>query len=103
MVDQQHVGRLYAAIAVVETVGNLAAGPALAGLYALGLKWKGGWVGLPYFCLAVISLVGALGMWSFGYVGRGEVRDESEYRDDIDDDRILLEPDPEDGDRIIDY
>jgi MFS family permease len=107
LVDQQHVGRLYAVIAVVETVGGLIAGPTLAALYALGLKWKGGWVGLPYFLLAGISLIGALGVWSFGCVGRREKRGdpegEGEYRDDVDDDRILLGPDPADGDMIIDF
>jgi hypothetical protein len=107
LVDQQHVGRLYAAIAVVETVGGLIAGPTLAALYALGLKWKGDWVGLPYFLLAGISLIGALGVWSFGCVGRrerrGEPEGEGEYRDDVDGDRILLEPDPADGDMIIDF
>jgi hypothetical protein len=86
-------------------VGNLAAGPALAGLYALGLKWKGGWVGLPYFCLAVISFVGALGVWSFECAGGREKRvdpGESEYRDDPDD-RILLEPDHTEDRDLIDF
>ncbi len=38
LVDQQHIGRLYAAIAVVETIGALAAGPILQTLYTWGLK-----------------------------------------------------------------
>lgn len=66
LVESHHVGRLYAAIAVVETVGALAAGPSLAALYTLGLRMKGPWVGLPFFCLAVITAIAGVGVWVFG-------------------------------------
>jgi MFS family permease len=70
LVDQEHVGRLYAAIGLVETCGGLAAGPTLAALYTLGLRLQGPWVALPFFALAFICLVGAIGIWSFSCVTR---------------------------------
>lgn len=65
LVDQQHVARLYAAIAIVETAGALAAGPTLAALYTWGLKWKGPWIGLPFYCLAIITFISGIGVWTF--------------------------------------
>lgn len=72
LVDQQHVGRLYAAISIVETTGMLVAGPIMAGLYALGLKWGGVWQGMPFLCLAVIAVVAGVAVWSFGWMTRGK-------------------------------
>jgi len=65
LVDQQHVGRLYAAISVVETVGGFAGGPILAGLFAWGLRMSGRgdgpgsdlWMGAPYWGLSIMCLV----------------------------------------------
>ncbi len=74
LVDQEHVGRLYAAIGLVETCGALAAGPMLAGLYTLGLQLQGPWVGLPFLAVAVICSVGGVGIWGFGF--RLKERDE---------------------------
>lgn len=68
LVDQQHKGQLYAAVAVVETVGKLVAGPAFAQLYIVGLRWKGAWVGLPFFGLSVICGLAGVGAWSAGWV-----------------------------------
>ena len=65
-VDKEHVARLYAAIAVVEVVTALAAGPSLAALYAAGLKLKGPWLALPYYVLTVVCFMGGLGVWCFG-------------------------------------
>lgn len=66
LVDQQHVARLYAAIGVIKTIGSLLGGPAIASLYSLRLKWKGLWLGLPFFGLSVACFLGALGIWLFG-------------------------------------
>jgi hypothetical protein len=65
LVDKEHIARLYAAIAVVETSTSLIASPALAGLYAVGLKWKGPWIGLPFLGVAIIFFLGGLGVWFF--------------------------------------
>lgn len=53
-------------IAVVETSSALLAGPAVAGLYELGLIWRSewtGWLGLPFVGLAVVCGVGSAGVW----------------------------------------
>ncbi|KAM3075037.1 hypothetical protein ACMFMG_007504 [Clarireedia jacksonii] len=63
LVDAEHVARLYAIIAVVETSSALVAGPMVAGLYGLGLEWKGAWLGLPFWGLAGVLTVGAAGVW----------------------------------------
>ena len=65
LVDQQHIGRLYAAIAFVQVVAQLAAGPTLAASFSLGLKLRGPWVGLPYYLVAVMSLLAGVGLWTF--------------------------------------
>lgn len=67
LVDQQHIGRLYAAVSVVETTAMLIAGPLLGVLYTWGLKWKGPWVGLPFYCLAGITLISSVGVFTFSY------------------------------------
>ncbi|KAJ8066985.1 hypothetical protein OCU04_004364 [Sclerotinia nivalis] len=68
LVDQQHKGQLYAAVAVVETTGRLIAGPAFAQLYIVGLRLKGAWVGLPFFGLGVICGLSGIAVWSAGWV-----------------------------------
>lgn len=60
-------------IAVVETSSALLAGPAVAGLYELGLVWRGewtGWLGLPFVGLAVVCGVGSVGVWGVKGLGK---------------------------------
>ncbi|KAF7906922.1 hypothetical protein EAE99_011989 [Botrytis elliptica] len=79
LVDQKHVARIFAMIAVVETSSALLAGPAVAGLYELGLVWRGewtGWLGLPFVGLAVVCGVGSVGVW--GVKGLGKMSLEKE-------------------------
>jgi MFS family permease len=99
LVDQEHVGRLYAAIGLVETCGNLAAGPTLAALYTLGLQLQGPWIGLPFLALAVICFVGAIGIWSFGCLTRKLPRDRmpSGEDEDVDENSLLMMPDSAQG------
>lgn len=87
LVDKQHVGRLYAAIAVVETLGSLTAAPILASMYSLGLKWKGAWIRLPFYCLVVVCILSALGIWSFGLLVK-------ERKPDFGDDDIIYGDEP---------
>lgn len=98
LVDQEHVGRLYAAIGLIETCGSLAAGPALAALYNLGLKLQGPWVGLPFFALAVICFVGAIGIWSFGFLTKKHPRGTlSSDEEDVSESALLVLPDSAEG------
>lgn len=60
-VDFEHRSRLFTIIAIVEVGSNIWTMPALAGLFALGMKLGGGWIGLPYIgvsltCLAMLVL-----------------------------------------------
>ncbi|KAL3424549.1 major facilitator superfamily transporter [Phlyctema vagabunda] len=84
LVDKEHVARLYAAIALVETVGTLAASPTLAGLYSLGMKLKGPFIGLPFFFLAFILFLAGLGMWAFGILAAGKSNVERESQSQTD-------------------
>ncbi|KAN0099811.1 MFS general substrate transporter [Hyaloscypha variabilis] len=61
-VDSRHTSSLYVLIGVVETIGMMYAGPALAWLFTTGMKMKGLWLGLPYFWLATLSGLSTLGL-----------------------------------------
>ena len=81
LVDKEHIGRLYAAIAVLETITYLAAGPSIAGLYAAGLKLKGPWLALPYYGLTLVCFFAGLGVWCFGFLTRKQ-EEEMPYGDE---------------------
>ncbi|TDZ17882.1 Efflux pump ustT [Colletotrichum orbiculare MAFF 240422] len=51
-VDAAHRTRLYSIISVVETAGSTYAQPMLAGLFSLGMRLGGLWIGLPYLGVA---------------------------------------------------
>lgn len=53
-VDPAHRSRLFGLAGMVEIVGSIYAQPMLAGLFSLGMRLGGGWIGLPYFGLAVL-------------------------------------------------
>lgn len=72
LVDQEHIGRLNSVVAIVESGGELIAGPLLATVYTIGLELQGAWVGLPFFLLSGVCLIGIVGIWTFGFVGRRE-------------------------------
>jgi MFS family permease len=52
-VDEEHTTRLYTMYSIADTVGSVFVQPMLAGLFALGMKLGGTWIGLPY--LAVVG------------------------------------------------
>jgi hypothetical protein len=79
LVDQAHVGKLYAAITIVETLGALIAGPFLNWLYKVGLGKGGMWVGMPFYCLAVVCGVAGTGVWCFGAIEKDSFRAKSGY------------------------
>lgn len=56
-VDPVHRSRLFGLAGMVEIVGTIYAQPMLAGLFSLGMRLGGGWIGLPYFGLAVLVAV----------------------------------------------
>lgn len=61
-VDTAHRTRLYSIISLVETAGQTYTQPMLAGLFSLGMKLGGFWIGLPYmgvacFCALALGLL----------------------------------------------
>ncbi|GLA64470.1 hypothetical protein AtubIFM55763_008508 [Aspergillus tubingensis] len=60
LVDAHHMGTLYTAIAVMQGIGVLVAGPMMATAYGWGLARGGVWTGAPF--LLVGGLYGAAGM-----------------------------------------
>lgn len=67
LTDFAQVGQtsqLFALISIIETVGTLAGGPALAWTFSTGMKLGGFWAGLPFIFLSVLSFV-ALVLLSF--------------------------------------
>jgi MFS family permease len=69
-VDPQHVGRLFAAIAMIELICYMGAGPLGAVLYHIGLQKRGAWEGLPYICFAVVNSFAVVCLFIFGYIKR---------------------------------
>lgn len=66
LVEVHHVARIYSIIAILETLGQMAGAPLLAGLFKRGLALGGGWNGLPFYftgfcgfvCLIIVMGVG---------------------------------------------
>jgi len=92
LVQKRHVGALYAAISIVETCSMMLGGPVQASLYALGLKWRGMWEGLPYFMLAGISAVAGVAVWWFGLLMKGRLEEGAvRLGDEVEEEEDLLE------------
>ncbi|KAF4637074.1 hypothetical protein G7Y89_g1021 [Cudoniella acicularis] len=110
LVDKEHIGRLYSMIAIIETLGALIAGPTVNGLYSLGISKGGSWIGLPYFCLAIICSLAAVALWTFGFVAKEKHRVGQQgpmpYGDEYEEAQIgdfaLVGPDHTDGGIISD-
>ncbi|MCJ1303248.1 hypothetical protein MMC08_006056 [Hypocenomyce scalaris] len=56
-VDPVHRSRLFGLVGMIEVVGSIYAQPMLAGLFSLGMKLGGGWIGLPYYGLMLLVAV----------------------------------------------
>ncbi|CZS99504.1 hypothetical protein WAI453_002495 [Rhynchosporium graminicola] len=61
-IDPEHTSRMYTLVGIVEALGSIYAGPALAAFFTLGMKCKGLWVGLPYLWLAFQCALVAFGL-----------------------------------------
>ncbi|KAH8682472.1 major facilitator superfamily transporter [Xylariales sp. PMI_506] len=53
-VDPEHRSRLFSAVGMIEVAGSVYGHPMLAGLFTLGMRLGGGWIGLPYYGVAVL-------------------------------------------------
>ncbi|KAA8651283.1 hypothetical protein EYZ11_009188 [Aspergillus tanneri] len=56
LVSEAQAGLLNTTIALVQGVGGVVAGPALAGMFNYGMSLGGGWIGLPYLLGAGLFL-----------------------------------------------
>lgn len=57
------VATVYTTMSFMESAGDLIASPSLAYVYQVGLRWGGGWIGLPFFTLAGLFGVAAAIVW----------------------------------------
>ncbi|OJJ03079.1 hypothetical protein ASPVEDRAFT_42597, partial [Aspergillus versicolor CBS 583.65] len=62
LVPETQAGLLNTTIGLVQGVGGMVAGPALAGAFSYGMKLGGPWIGLPYFVAAVLFTGAGLGI-----------------------------------------
>ncbi|KAI5922044.1 MFS general substrate transporter [Camillea tinctor] len=53
-VEPAQRSRLFSLVGMVEVLGSVYAHPMLAGLFSLGMRLGGRWIGLPYYGLAVL-------------------------------------------------
>ncbi|KAK0123872.1 hypothetical protein ONS95_008865 [Cadophora gregata] len=61
-IDPQHISRIYVLVGIVEALGSMYAGPALAAFFTIGMRRDGLWMGLPYFWLTFQCLLVVLGL-----------------------------------------
>lgn len=56
-VDPEHRSRLFGIVSMVEIIANIYSWPMLAGLFSLGMKLGGQWIGLPYYGVTALSVI----------------------------------------------
>lgn len=95
LVEREHIGQLYAWVAVFEVTGALIAGPTLAKLYIVGLRMKGAWVGLPFFGVGIMCSFASVGIFVAGCVmkRRGWGRDLKGEEAEEEEESVLVDVD----------
>lgn len=63
LVHPDEVSRLYAVLAVAETVGSLIYGPMLSKAFGWGLKLGAPWTGMSFIVVAALYVVLGLPVW----------------------------------------
>ncbi|CAG8907285.1 unnamed protein product [Penicillium egyptiacum] len=58
-----HVGTLYSAIAIAQSVGVLVAGPLFASLFRLGMHLGDAWMGLPFLQASLFFALAVTAVW----------------------------------------
>ncbi|KAH0498102.1 hypothetical protein TgHK011_005376 [Trichoderma gracile] len=61
-VEPEFVSRLYALVSTSEIIGSFIGGPVLAWCFDVGLQKKGVWTGLPWFYIALLSMITWVGL-----------------------------------------
>ncbi|KAL7790899.1 major facilitator superfamily domain-containing protein [Trichoderma ceciliae] len=62
-VEPEFISRLYALISTTEIIGTFIGGPVLAWCFDQGLQKKGIWTGLPWFYIALLSMIAWTGLF----------------------------------------
>ncbi|KAK3073111.1 hypothetical protein LTR53_005592 [Teratosphaeriaceae sp. CCFEE 6253] len=55
LVPAHHIARLFSTITLIDTLGSMFGSALLAGLFKRGLVLGGGWIGLPFYFIGLIS------------------------------------------------
>ncbi|KAJ5465588.1 hypothetical protein N7530_009375 [Penicillium desertorum] len=63
LVQPDHAGTLYSAIAIAQGVGTLLSGPLFANLFRLGMHLGTAWMGLPFFQASLFFVVAVIAVW----------------------------------------
>ncbi|KAJ5284869.1 hypothetical protein N7524_000175 [Penicillium chrysogenum] len=63
LVQPDHAGTLYSAIAIAQGVGTLLSGPLFANLFRLGMHLGTAWMGLPFFQASLFFVVAVTAVW----------------------------------------
>jgi dipeptide/tripeptide permease len=75
-VDEKYLSRLFSLVGMVEIIGSLFGAPMMAGLFTLGMKLGGRWIGLPYYGLAGLCGVCIGILWFVRLPEHGESEEE---------------------------
>lgn len=60
LVDGKHQSLVYVTSSIMQALGSIVAGPLLAEMFNLGLKWGRAWYGLPFAFAGLLQLVAAV-------------------------------------------
>ena len=63
MVQPNHVGTLYSALAIAQALGTFIAGPMFAYLFKLGIHLGKAWLGLPFLQAALFNAAATVAVW----------------------------------------
>lgn len=63
LVQLDHAGTLYSAIAIAQGVGTLVSGPLFANLFRLGMHLGTAWIGLPFLQASLFFVVAVTAVW----------------------------------------
>lgn len=64
LIDPSQVSRLYAVLAVMETIGGLIAGPTMGKVFSKGMEIGGAWQGMAFVVSGAVYLLVGVGIWS---------------------------------------
>lgn len=80
LVRPDHVGTLYSALAISQSIGVFIAGPLFAYLFRFGMHLGNSWMGLPFLQAAVCFAFATAAIWRI-QIGRSVRNDESGERE----------------------